>query len=264
MHPRGTDYAILQTMEISPRDAHWLLTEKYLGVKSPAYGADLERLARGEPIAYVIGWIPFLRARIKLDHHPLIPRPETEYWSEEAFRFITRMHTHIANLSFADCYAGSGCIGIAALLHFPKARCTFIDIGSDECAQIEENIKINIAHKERASILQGDSCATLVGPYDVIFANPPYIDPDATDVDESVTTWEPHRALYAPDHGLYEIRKLLACAKAHLTPRGILFGEFGMGQEQAIAALPEATSWNIEFLPDQYGIIRWFRATPKQ
>lgn len=250
-------------MEISPRDAHWLLTEKYLGVKSPLYFADLERLGRGEPVAYVIGWIPFLRARIKLDQRPLIPRPETEFWADSAFRKLAQEHSHIANLSFADCYAGSGCIGIAALLHFPKARCTFIDIGADECAQIEENIKTNITHKERASILQGDACATLVGPYDAIFANPPYIDPAATNVDESVKAWEPYRALYAEDKGLGEIKKLLACAGAHLTPNGSLFCEFGLGQEHAVAALPEASGWNIEFYPDQYNIIRWFRAFPK-
>lgn len=250
-------------MEISPRDAHWLLTEKYLGVKSPAYFTDLERLGRGEPIAYVIGWIPFLRARIKLDQRPLIPRPETEYWSDEAFKMIARERTHIAPLSFADCYAGSGCIGIAALLHFPKARCTFIDIGNEECAQVEENVRTNIAHKERASILQGDTCATLVGPYDAIFANPPYIDPEATNVDQSVKAWEPYRALYAADHGLLEIKKLLTCAQAHLAPRGSLFCEFAMGQENAIAALPEANMWEITFHPDQYGITRWFRAYPK-
>ncbi|HXK38303.1 MAG TPA: HemK family protein methyltransferase [Candidatus Paceibacterota bacterium] len=249
-------------MEISPRDAHWLLTEKYLGVKSPHYFADLERLRKGEPIAYVIGWIPFLRARIKLEQRPLIPRPETEYWADEAFRMLARERTHIANLSFADCYAGSGCIGIAALLHFPKARCTFIDIGGEECAQIEENIRSNITHKERASVLQGDVCATLVGPYDALFANPPYIDPHATDVDESVKVWEPYRALYADEHGLLEIKKLLACAHGHLASGGSLFCEFGKGQESAIAALPEASSWRIEFHPDQYGVTRWFRAFP--
>ena len=250
-------------MEISPRDAHWLLTEKYLGIKSPAYMSDLQRLARGEPIAYVIGWIPFLRARIKLDHRPLIPRPETEYWADEAFKMLAREHTHIANLSFADCYAGSGCIGIAALLYFPKARCTFIDIGNDECAQIEENIKANIARRERASILQGDTTLMLGGPYDAIFANPPYIDPKAADVDESVKAWEPYRALYAEEHGLFEIKKLLGSAAAHLSQGGSLFCEFGMGQENAIAALPEAHHWQMTFYPDQYGITRWFRAHPK-
>lgn len=248
---------------VSPRDAHWLLTEKYLGIKSPGYHTDLMRLARGEPVAYVIGWIPFLRARIKLDHRPLIPRPETEYWADAAFHMLTQEFTHIANLSFADCYAGSGCIGISALLLFPKSRCTFIDIGADECTQITENIQTNITHKERASILQGDTCATLVGPYDAIFANPPYIDPKATNVDESVKVWEPYRALYAEEHGLLEIRKLLDCAKSHLTPKGSLFCEFGKDQEKAIAALPEAVGWNITFHHDQYGTTRWFRAFPK-
>ncbi len=247
-------------MEISPRDAHWLLTEKYFGIKTPDYFHDLERLTRGEPIAYVIGWIPFLRARIKLDHRPLIPRPETEYWSEVAFKLLTQKHGHIANLSFADCYAGSGCIGVAALLYFPKARCTFIDIGSDECAQIEENIKINITHAERATVLLGDSCSMLAGPYDAIFANPPYIAENDTTVEKSVRDWEPQRALFASQDGLEEIRKLLGCAKDHLRPGGSLFCEFGLGQETHIRELPEAAQWNIEFLPDQYGVIRWFHA----
>jgi HemK-like putative methylase len=250
-------------MTISPRDAHWLLNEKYLGIKSPQYFTDLERLSNGEPIAYVIGWIPFLRARIKLNNRPLIPRPETEFWADAAFHMLTKEGTHMANLSFADCYTGSGCIGIAALLHFPKAHCTFIDIGAEECAQVAENIQTNIAHKERANILQGDACATLVGPYDAIFANPPYIDPKSTEVDESVKAWEPYRALYAEEQGLLEIRKLLSIAKEHLTEKGSLFCEFGKRQEISISALPETAQWTIEFQKDQYGITRWFRAFPK-
>ena len=37
------------------RDEQCLLEEKYNGKKTVAYGADRERLARGEPLAYVIG-----------------------------------------------------------------------------------------------------------------------------------------------------------------------------------------------------------------
>ncbi len=65
------------------KDAQWLLEEKYGGNKSPEYAADLDRLAKGEPVAYVIGYQPFLGLKIYLDSKPLIPRPETEWWTEQ-------------------------------------------------------------------------------------------------------------------------------------------------------------------------------------
>ena len=67
---------------MGPSDRERLLREKYGGVPSPAFEEDRKRLAFGEPLAYVIGWIPFLDLRIYLDSHPLVPRPETEWWTE--------------------------------------------------------------------------------------------------------------------------------------------------------------------------------------
>ncbi len=64
------------------RDERWLLKEKHGGKRTEAFEADKERLARGEPLGYVIGWQPFLGLQIYLDSHPLIPRPETEWWTE--------------------------------------------------------------------------------------------------------------------------------------------------------------------------------------
>jgi methylase of polypeptide subunit release factors len=67
-------------MELSLEDRTALIRDKY-DSHEPApeiLDADLARLAGGEPLAYVIGWIPFLGLRIRLDSHPLIPRPETE------------------------------------------------------------------------------------------------------------------------------------------------------------------------------------------
>lgn len=250
-------------MQISNRDAKWLLKEKYNNEKSSEYFKDLERLSEGEPIAYVIGFIPFMRANIKLNHRPLIPRPETEYWANEAFHMIEKISGHLHRYSFADCYSGSGCIGVSALMYFPKAQCTFIDIGKDECSQIEENIKNNVLHKERATIIQGDACSMLSGPYDAIFANPPYISKTANNVDESVTKWEPYRALYAEDNGLLEIKKLLTVAPHHLTSNGILFCEFGKDQENEIKSLNESNNWDLTFHKDQYGVIRWFEARVK-
>ena len=65
------------------KDEQWLLAEKYSGRATAGFEADKERLARGEPLAYVIGYQPFLGLNIYLDSHPLIPRPETEWWTEQ-------------------------------------------------------------------------------------------------------------------------------------------------------------------------------------
>ncbi len=70
------------------QEIKWLLQEKYHGEKSDAFFADGDRLAAGEPLAYIIGHVPFLDCEVYLDSHPLIPRPETEYWTEKAIQQI--------------------------------------------------------------------------------------------------------------------------------------------------------------------------------
>lgn len=65
------------------RDEQWLLDEKYGGKETQEYESDKKRLSEGEPLGYVIGWQPFFGLKIYLDSKPLIPRPETEWWTEK-------------------------------------------------------------------------------------------------------------------------------------------------------------------------------------
>src|SRR6266481_7254990 len=87
---------VSDTRNIPREDIAALVRDKYGGIENaPELEADLARLASGEPLAYVIGWIPFLGVRVRLDSHPLIPRPETEWWTNELIahlheRFDTR------------------------------------------------------------------------------------------------------------------------------------------------------------------------------
>ena len=65
-------------MEVSSENIRHIIRDKYGGDQSADITGDFERLCKGEPLAYIIGWIPFLGLHIGLDTHPLIPRPETE------------------------------------------------------------------------------------------------------------------------------------------------------------------------------------------
>jgi methylase of polypeptide subunit release factors len=71
-------------MEVSKEDIDFLIRDKYDGSTEnrAAVARDIRRLSIGEPLAYVIGWVPFMGLTIFLDSKPLIPRPETEWWVE--------------------------------------------------------------------------------------------------------------------------------------------------------------------------------------
>ncbi len=99
------------------KDEQWLLAEKYKGEKTEGFFTDCERLHTGEPLGYVIGYVPFLNCKIYLSGETdlippissskrhrkflsgdrtgisvkkftLIPRTETEYWVEKAISAI--------------------------------------------------------------------------------------------------------------------------------------------------------------------------------
>ncbi|MFN3187992.1 MAG: N5-glutamine methyltransferase family protein [Candidatus Paceibacteria bacterium] len=131
----------------------WLLKEKYDGVESEAFMADCQRLAVGEPLGYVIGYVPFLDCEIWLDSCPLIPRAETEFWVEKAISSIkTRAEGSPSPLSeeepFAlrvlDLCAGSGAIGVAVVKAVPEAHVTFAEIDEAHLPTIQKNLNYNL------------------------------------------------------------------------------------------------------------------------
>ncbi|MDO8520716.1 MAG: HemK/PrmC family methyltransferase [bacterium] len=144
----------------SNKERTWLLNEKYSGVETPAFRTDLKRLERGEPLAYIIGWVDFLGCRIDLSARPLIPRPETEFWVEQAMAEVTSGQWLVASrknsLKILDLFAGSGCIGIALLKHLPNAMVDFGEKDPRLCKQIEKNIALNAIDPKRTRVIQTD------------------------------------------------------------------------------------------------------------
>jgi release factor glutamine methyltransferase len=95
---------------------------------------------------------------------------------------------------------------------------------------------VTFQHGDGLAALDGGAAA---GPFDLVVANPPYIEPEeALELAPEVREHEPPAALYAPpgepDHFA---RELMARARRVLTPEGALLIELGHRQGPRVLAL---------------------------
>ncbi len=244
------------------KEALWLCEEKYGGrlteENEKAFALDLQRLKQGEPLAYVIGHVPFLHTKIYLDSHPLIPRAETEFWVE---RVLGDMKSESRPLRVLDLCAGSGCIGVAVLAACPRAHVDFVESEVRHIPTIQKNVRENGIAGDRAHYIVSDLFTEVSGSYDVILSNPPYIDPATDRTEQSVRAFEPHIALYGGKDGMSLIKKIIVGASAHLTPTGVLYIEHEPEQVRLILALAKKTGFIAQTLNDQYETPRYTRLT---
>lgn len=262
-------------MFFGKREIDWLLREKYPRFLAepkrylPQIRRDVKRLRKGEPLAYIIGWVDFLGCKIDLSGKPLIPRPETEYWTE---KFIEELRIRNKELrskkkggrsgrfKILDVFAGSGCIGIAALKHIPKAEVWFADSDPACLKQIEKNIKLNRISAGRYRIKHSNILKNVRMLFDYILANPPYIPAGRrAKLPLSVRKYEKPKALFGGKDGLYHIRRLLKEAKEHLRPGGEIWMEFGSGQAAAVRKIAEKFGYTCDIHKDQFHRRRYAR-----
>lgn len=205
-----------------------------------------------EPEAYRIGDQPFLGLTIYLDSRPLIPRTETEWWTEQ---LLEKVRTPSV-LTFLDLCAGSGAIGCAALAQLPNAQVYFSEIDPAHEATILKNIRENHLDESRAHICIGD-LFELFGDmkFDVIAANPPYI-PSGRILPPSVAQYEPAGALRAGADGLALIRRIADSVRCHLTEGGVAWIECDSPSAETASGLFIEQGFSAEIRTDQYGAPR--------
>lgn len=245
--------------ELSENTAR-ILREKHHGVEDPEFFVDIERLKAGEPVAYVLGYEGFLGAKVDLSHRPMIPRPETAFWVNQAIVELKEKKGDTP-IRLIDLFSGSGNIGLGLLKNLPNASVEFSEIDPNLSEQILKSVRINNFDESRAKIFAGDALEGMTGEYDAIFANPPYIDPVAfIDLDKEQQDYEPYLAFFGDKNnkkGLYHHELLINEAWKFLKPGGALYMEADEYQRPAIEAFLKDTKWTYEFWEDQYGQVRF-------
>lgn len=226
-----------------------VLEEKYGGVESDAYRADCARIDAHEPWQYVLGYADFLDCHIDLSYRPMVPRDETAFW---VARVIEEWRDK-GPIRAIDLYAGSGNIGIALLKHLSLAHLTFNEVDEKLLPQISKSIELNGLDPARATLIAGDSLEKITGAFDVICANPPYVDPAGeADIDPEMK-YEPHIAFFGSSDGYGHHKELIREGEKYLTERGKLYVECDMTQVEELKKILATTDWKWEFWNDPYG-----------
>ncbi len=240
-------------MTVSPQDLDLLIRDKYAGNKQADTTDDIVRLESGEPLAYVIGWIPFLSLSIRLDSRPLIPRPETEWWTEVLCERLAEKFGD-RPFSFLDLCAGSGAIGLSVLARLPSAHVSFAELSPLHSALIHMNIDENNLDSSRADIRSGDLFAPFAHTqFDVIATNPPYI-PHARTLERSVSSYEPSEALFAGADGLDIIKRITSEVSNHINPGGEVWIECDIENiEETAERLRAHGAQDTQIRTDLYG-----------
>lgn len=207
--------------------------------------AGLERLLKGEPIAYILGQWEFYGLPLRITPDVLIPRDDTCAVAELAIRQALFLDQ---NPRILDLCCGSGCIGLAIAKRVKDARVTLADLSQNALTIARENTAM---HKMggRVRCVRVDAmqpASTFLGKFDLIVSNPPYVTAEEMkELPVSVRDYEPHMALYGGENGLDFYRAIAGNFTRALRPGGYLCLEFGMGQGDAVCRILQEHDYTI-------------------
>ena len=233
--------------------AYYLKEDIRLSPVQEAQLSDItERLRQDEPLQYIEGKAQFCGMIFSVTPAVLIPRPETA----ELVEWIATEHTsqdpHILDLG-----TGSGCIAIALSQRLPAATIDACDISPDALTIAKQNGKANDAQVSFFQHDMLDSADLLPHSYHILVSNPPYImQSEASDMEQHVTEWEPHTALFVPDNDALRFYRAIAeiGQTDALLPGGQIYVEINQALGQETTELFESYGYKeVTLRKDIYG-----------
>lgn len=181
-----------------------------------------------QPVAYQKGLADFYGRDFCVNPNVLIPRPETEAIVDMVLNLLGKPYlpgvkpskARLAqNAKVLEIGTGSGCIAITLKLEAPELDIVATDISDKALGVARANTKkfgVNIKLR-KADLMDG-----VTEQFDLMIANLPYVDKDWDWLDKKALSYEPSLALYAEDHGLKLIFRLIEQAGERRTPSLIL------------------------------------------
>lgn len=225
---------------------------------------DLDRLAAGEPLQYILGRVHFHGLDLAVDPRVLIPRPETEELVERIIRSLS-----FDPRAIVDVGTGSGCIALALKRAFPRATVLGIDASKDALDVSRANGISTGLTVEWALVdalgpgLSARFAKAFSAPGNVVVSNPPYVPlRDKAGMEPHVVDHEPHLALFVADADPHIFYRAIASAAATTMNQGdeLWFEGHYLQLPQTAQVVKQAGFANPLMIDDLSGNHRFIRA----
>ena len=209
----------------------------------------LKRRKKGEPIAYLINKKEFWKQNFYINQNVLIPRPDTELLVEETLKLFNVN----SKLNILDIGTGSGCILLSILNERKSFYGTGIDISKKAINVARFNAKM-LQLSNRTTFYNSDVDKFLIGKYDLILSNPPYIkQKDLKYLEVDIKDFEPKLALDGGKDGFSKITKVISKTSTLLKRNGKFILEIGFGQKNRILNILKKNNFFINKVLKDYG-----------
>jgi release factor glutamine methyltransferase len=198
------------------------------------FRALVKRRSAREPVSRIVGMREFWSLPLRLGQGVFDPRPESETVVEAV---LDRLIARQAPPRLLDLGTGSGALLLALLSEQGDAQGIGVD-ASEAAVGVARANAARLKLAARAQFIVGDWGDGLIGPFDVIVSNPPYIARAAIpDLAPEVARFDPFEALCGGADGLDAYRALAPRIARLLAPNGFAAIEIGAGQAAAVVAI---------------------------
>lgn len=211
----------------------------------PSFAGMVERRARHEPVAHILGHQEFFGRRFKVTPDTLIPRGDSEVLVEAALE----LKPDAARV--LDLGTGTGALLISVIAE-TGGRGVGTDRSPAGLAVAHDNADLlDLEERVRFHLLdwRQEGWAGELGRFDLILCNPPYVEENAA-LDPDVRDHEPHGALFAGVDGLDDYRILIPQLRGLMEDGALAILEIGHEQAEAVSALAQAHEFAVNLRRD--------------
>jgi len=202
----------------------------------------INRRKNSEPIAYITNTKSFWKNDFYVDYSVLIPRSDSELLIESVIEYFPDL---TKSYNFLDLGSGSGCLIISLLNEYLSSLGTGVEIDK-EAIKVSEKNKEFLSNKDRLKFYERDFSNFDTSSFDIVICNPPYIpSEEKNNIMDDVKNFEPRRALFADEKGLYFYRKIIENLAKKVKKKQYLFIEVGINQPDAVVKILKNNNFNV-------------------